>query len=114
MKQSLLAIFFTFFSFAVFAQQNPDANNSAPVNSFQRQSKISIYPNPATSYISVNQDDNVKQILFFNLLGRNLKSINDVVKGQQYDVTDLPNGMYLVQIIDNTNKILTTQRVSKR
>ncbi len=112
MKHTLLILFFTFFAAAAFAQQSGD--NGSTNNPWLRQNKISIYPNPATSYISINQDENIKQIMFFNLLGRNLKTITNVVKGQQYDVTDLPNGMYLVQIIDNTNKILTTQRVSKR
>jgi hypothetical protein len=111
MKHSLLTLLFSFFILSAFAQQGQDNNAS---NTWSKQSKISIYPNPATNYISINTDENIKQIMFFNLLGRNLKTITDVVKGQQYDVTDLPNGMYLVQIIDSTNKILTTQRVSKR
>jgi hypothetical protein len=111
MKHTLLTIFFTIIAYGVFAQQSQDNSGS---NAWLKQSRISIYPNPATSYISINHDENIKQIMFFNLLGRNLKTITDVVKEQQYDVTDLPNGMYLVQVIDNTNKIITTQRVSKR
>ena len=76
--------------------------------------KISIYPNPATNYISVNKDENLKEIAIFNLVGRKLKTFEEIEKDEHYDVSDLPNGMYLVQVIDNNKKIVTTQRISKR
>lgn len=116
MKQTLLAVILTFFSLAAFSQQSPDGSggNFPPSSLSQQPTKISVYPNPATNYISVNKDENVKQISIFNLVGRKLKSFSDVNKDQHYDVTDLPNGMYLVQVIDNSNKIITTQRISKR
>ncbi|MCB0518558.1 MAG: T9SS type A sorting domain-containing protein [Lewinellaceae bacterium] len=117
MKQTLLAVLLTFCSLAAFSQQSPDGSGGAyPQESLSTQQpvKISIYPNPATNYISVNKAENVKQIAIFNLVGRKLKSFDDVNKDQHYDVTDLPNGMYLVRIIDNANKVITTQRISKR
>ncbi len=76
--------------------------------------KISVYPNPVTNFISINKADNVNAISVFNLVGRKLKTFRDIEKDQRYDVSDLPNGMYLVQILDSANKIITTQRVSKR
>ncbi len=110
MKQTLLLILSVFFSIAVVAQINNDAiGNSDPL-----MIKISVYPNPATNYISINKDENVKEINVFNLVGRKLKTFEGVEKDEQYDVSDLPNGMYLVQIVNTSNKIITTQRVSKR
>ena len=76
--------------------------------------KIKIYPNPATTYISIDKAQNVKELYIFNLVGRKLKVIENVEQNVQYDISDLPNGMYLVQVIDQTNKIITTQRLSKR
>jgi hypothetical protein len=113
MKQIVLSIFFLLFTFAAFAKSSPASIGDDP-GPQPKQTKVSVYPNPATSFISVNQADNVKQIAIFNLVGRKLKSFEDIVKDQQYDVSDLPNGMYLVQVIDNSNKIITTQRISKR
>lgn len=113
MKQTLLAIFFAFFTIGAFAQSTPDGSDSA-AGLLTKQAKISVYPNPVVSFISINKDNNVKQIVVFNLVGRKLKTFEDVVKDQQYDVSDLPNGMYLIQIIDTSNKIVTTQRISKR
>jgi hypothetical protein len=48
------------------------------------------------------------------LVGRKLKTFQNVEKDEHYDVSELPVGMYLIQVIDNNKKILTTQRISKR
>lgn len=45
-------------------------------------------------------------------MGREAKSF-EVEKGMKYDVADLKTGMYLVQIVDMNNKIITTQRLNK-
>jgi hypothetical protein len=107
MKQTLLVVFLAFSSIALFGQSNSEtvANPAA---------KVSVYPNPATNYISVNKDEHLLEIAVFNLVGRKLKTFRDIKKDEQYDVSDLPNGMYLVQVIDDNKKIVTTQRINKR
>lgn len=107
MKQAVLVLFFAFTSLALFGQSNPDGGATVPV-------KISVYPNPATNFISINKDENVRDIAIFNLVGRKLKTFQNVEKDEHYDVSDLPIGMYLVQVIDDKKKIVTTQRISKR
>lgn len=107
MKHFILVSFFAFTSLALSGQSNSDGGGSASV-------KVSIYPNPATNFISINKDENVSDIAIFNLVGRKLKTFQNVEKDEHYDVSDLPVGMYLIQVIDNNKKILTTQRISKR
>ncbi|MBK8562274.1 MAG: T9SS type A sorting domain-containing protein [Saprospiraceae bacterium] len=107
MKQFILVTFFAFTSLALFGQSNADGGGSAAV-------KVSVYPNPATNFISINKDENVSDIAIFNLVGRKLKTFQNIEKDEHYDVSDLPVGMYLIQVIDNNKKILTTQRISKR
>lgn len=107
MKKKLLIAFFTFSAFALFGQSNSELTGNTSL-------KISIYPNPATNFISINKDENVRDIAIFNLVGRKLKTFEGVEKDEHYDVSDLPNGMYLVQVIDSNKKIVTTQRISKR
>lgn len=76
--------------------------------------ELAVYPNPATDYIAVNDNnDQVSRILVFNLVGRQVKTFQ-YVKGERYEVLDLPKGLYLVQLIDRNNKVLTTQKVDKR
>jgi hypothetical protein len=117
MKHTLLSIAFFVLTSAVMAQVSSDGSESVRPQATlpsSKQAKISVYPNPATDFISINNDDNVKQIAIFNLVGRKVKSFDNIVKDQHYDVSDLPNGMYLIQVIDNANKVVTTQRVNKR
>ncbi|HFA51013.1 MAG TPA: T9SS type A sorting domain-containing protein [Bacteroidetes bacterium] len=120
MKRPILITLFSFFALFAFSQagfDSPDTSNSwvdAPPSVFQQPPRLSIFPNPAIHYISINEDKNVKSITIFNLVGRKIKTFENIRKNEQYDISTLHNGMYLVQITDYSNKILATQRISKR
>ena len=103
MKKLILAISFVFFSLAAFAQMEKRSDNVV----------ISIYPNPATDYITVNNEDAVKNIVLFNMVGRKMRTFT-AEKGERYEVSDLPNGVYVVQLFGKNNKVLTTQRLTKK
>ncbi len=108
MKQTLRFISFSFL-IALFAFQA----NAAPWPQ-PKVTKVKIYPNPATEFISIDNAQDVKELYILNLVGRKLKVIENIEENVHYDISDLPNGMYLVQIINHKNKIITTQRLSKR
>ena len=76
---------------------------------------LSVYPNPTTEYISVNDNnsDMIGHLVVFNLVGKKVKEF-DYVKGETYYVADLPKGMYLVQIQNRNRDVLKTQKVDKR
>jgi len=75
---------------------------------------LSVFPNPATEYISVkDNNDAVGFVSVFNLVGKKVKEF-EFVKNEQYYVADLPKGMYLVQILDRSKRNLTTQKLEKR
>ena len=121
MKRTLLATLFSLFALFALAHVNPDGNGGfddfypKPLTShFGDPPSISIYPNPATNYISINKDENIKSITVFNLVGRKLKTFQNIQKDEHYDVSNLPNGMYLIRVTGNDNKVITTQRISKR
>jgi hypothetical protein len=75
--------------------------------------KIKIYPNPATDYIELSENNQVAKIVVFNLVGREMKRFN-AYNGQKYYIGDLERGLYLVQLLDKENQTIITQRVSKR
>jgi hypothetical protein len=100
MKKALLSFLLCFSLVAVFAQQKFDTS-------------VSVYPNPATDFISVSNDELAKNVIVFNVLGRKLRSF-DIQKGEQYEISDLPNGLYLVQVMGKNNKVLSTQRLTKK
>jgi hypothetical protein len=107
MKKYLLSIScFVLLSFTLSAQV--EKRNDLTVHPV-----ISIYPNPASEYIFVSNEEAVKSILVYNVLGRKMKNF-EVEKGEHYEIGDLPNGLYVVQLVGKNNKVLTTQRLTKR
>ena len=119
MKQIILCFCISFLALSVQAHVAPLSSDSPnptepTISIFEDDySKISIFPNPTTEFISVANDKNVKQITIFNLVGRKMKTF-EAKSGERYDVSSLPNGMYLVQLRDYNLKVITTQRISKR
>ena len=85
------------------------ANTSSPT----LEKAIKIYPNPAVNFIGLNKVSGVGSIIIYNLVGRKMKKFV-ALKDEKYDVTDLPRGMYLVQLLGDDGKVVTTQRMSKK
>lgn len=124
-KALLLILFFGIFTFAAQAQlgdcgscddQNGEYSNNKPPATYiasTPKQKITVYPNPATNFIGLSDTENVQEIRIYNIIGRQVATFQ-VEKDGKYNVADLVKGMYLVRIVDNKNKIVTTQRLNKR
>jgi hypothetical protein len=71
-----------------------------------------IYPNPATDNISITQVEVVSRVELMNIVGKKIKTIetNGVTK---MDISDLRSGMYLLNLIDENNKVIKTVRLLK-
>ncbi len=103
MKQLLLVLVLMLGGFALQAQQS---NSVKP--------ELTVYPNPAIDNISVqDNNDAVSQVVVFSLIGKKVKSFEHL-KGEYHYVGDLPKGVYLVQMIDKSKRVLTTQKIDKR
>jgi len=110
MKKVLLFLFISILSMSLYAQ----GDSFTPHNDALKQATITVYPNPATNYIAVNgNQEEIKQVVIYNLIGRQVKSFI-ASPDEKYIVSELPKGMYLIQLLDKNNKVVTTQRVSKR
>ena len=98
MKNVLLSCFFLVFSFALSAQAKTE--------------NLRIYPNPVTSTFEIGESERVANIKVINMVGREVRDF-DFIEGGKYDIADLPQGMYLVQLRDADEKVIHTQRVKK-
>jgi Secretion system C-terminal sorting domain len=107
MKKNILSIALIIFASLTLSAQIERKNDSAI------RPTLSVYPNPATEYISVNHEEVVRNIYVFNLVGRKMR-VFEVEKGERYEIGDLPNGLYVIQLIGKDSKILTTQRLTKK
>lgn len=111
MRKILLIIPFLFLTTLIMAQANTASSNqtSTPVV----KNIIKIYPNPAFNFIGLNKATGISSIIIYNLVGRKMKKFM-AQKGERYNISDLPRGMYLVQLRGKDGKVVTTQRMSKK
>lgn len=112
MRKILLLI--SFFCLPLLVIGQSQKNNSSTITT-SVQKIVKIYPNPAFNFIGLNNIADVGSIIIYNLVGRKMKKfIPQNQKGEQYDIADLPRGMYLVQLLGKDGKVVTTQRMSKK
>ncbi|NRA49508.1 MAG: T9SS type A sorting domain-containing protein [Phaeodactylibacter sp.] len=76
------------------------------------QTPLSVFPNPTADYFNIRGGNGIDRIVLFNVLGREMRSFN-VAPGQRYYIGDLPNGLYLASMVDNSKGIVKTLRLKK-
>jgi 1,4-alpha-glucan branching enzyme len=73
-------------------------------NDFGVLNEIYLYPNPASSYFTLNT--NTTKVQIFSITGQLVKSFNkNQTKEHQYSISDLDTGMYLVRVYNDENQI---------
>ncbi len=77
------------------------------------KNRLRIYPNPVTDYLTITRNTFVKQLWISNILGKRVRTF-DTAFGNKYDVADLPDGIYLVSMVDANRRVVKTVRISKR
>ena len=75
--------------------------------------RLRIYPNPVTDFLTITKNTFIKQLWISNVLGKRVRTF-DTSFGNKYDISDLPDGIYLVSMVDANRKVVKTVRVSKR
>ena len=63
-----------------------------------------VYPNPVKDVLTITAD-NIKQVVMYNSLGQIVKTVDVDEDNMQINVSDLQNGMYFVNIIDNAGNV---------
>jgi len=110
----MLQVFlFSFLLFAFSSTQVAGQSSAASTVKLAKSTALKIFPNPASTFIQLKTATGINAIIIYNLVGRKIKKFV-AEKGKSYPIADLPKGMYLIQLIDTNDKVLTTQRVSKR
>ncbi len=75
--------------------------------------RLRIYPNPVTDYLTITKNTFIRQLWVSNVLGKRVRTF-DTSFGNKYDIADLPDGIYLVSMVDANRKVVKTVRISKR
>lgn len=96
-------------SMSRYEKGNPDQRNAEVTLS---QSTFSIYPNPATSYFSIQSNDKVASVEVYNLAGKLLIRWEGN-ESNHYQINELKNGLYLIRLLDKNKKVLKVNRMNK-
>ncbi len=77
--------------------------------------ELSIYPNPATTFITIPNHTSLGMVKIIDIVGRNIATINlDGAEEVDYDVSSLSKGTYMVQFVDDKSKTVHTGRFVKK
>lgn len=83
-----------------------------------KDARVNIYPNPAANYINVFADKSLhpKSIAVFNILGRQLSTqdIKPNALTTMLDINALSSGMYMLRIMDENGKTITSRKFTKQ
>ena len=90
----------------VYFTSNPLSNSSF------NSSKIAMYPNPASTNLTIENNDTIDSISIFNTLGQEVIKTSNASNSVTVSVADLQVGVYMVKIISAGNT--TTQRFIKK
>ena len=77
-------------------------------------SKVKVYPNPTTDIFKIAELENIPaadRVEVYNVLGKKVKTFSAAVN--TFDVSNLPDGMYLVSLMSETDGVIKTIRMSK-
>ncbi len=81
-------------------------------NSLSKLPELSVYPNPAQNEININFDSKFSyQVEILNIIGNRVKVISNLEGHSKIDVSDLPDGVYIVRLNDRGR--LLTRRITK-
>lgn len=111
MKHVLPLLILLFLGTGLKGQSSFSGDARSAVN--QATLNLKVFPNPAVDYFSVSDNQVVERVLLFNLVGRQMKNFK-ARNGEKYNIADLPKGMYLVQLLNEREDIITTQRLHKQ
>jgi hypothetical protein len=85
---------------------------SSANNGFGKQD-IRVFPNPTIDYFQLSTGSQVSRVAVYNTLGRQVR-LFDAVEGKRYSLAGLPDGMYMVSLLDSRYRNIKTVRMIKR
>lgn len=72
---------------------------------------IVLYPNPADDFFRLEGDD-IKYVEIYNVMGTKMVA-HDMASSDVVDVNALPDGLYLVRILDNDDNVMVRKLIIK-
>ena len=93
--------------YRIYGNELPTLGN----DQFDLMDGVSLYPNPANSYFTVNTT--TEQVEVYSITGQRVKSFSGQTDGYQYNVSDLTSGLYLVKISGENRRHKTVKLIKE-
>jgi 1,4-alpha-glucan branching enzyme len=85
---------------------------SLAIADFEKKEGIVLHPNPVANYFTLNKD--VTKVQIYSISGQLVRSFNQINSSEnQYDVSDLNQGLYVVKAFDANNQIQVMKFIKK-
>lgn len=91
----------------------PDCGFTSSTGEVSGAAALKVYPNPTTGLFTVSDSPLVKKVVVYNLLGKQVKAFQHVA-GDQHDLSQLPDGLYLASLQNAKGEVLKTVRLNKQ
>lgn len=82
-------------------------------NQYNTRRRNAIYPNPSSNFLKLAQQKDVERLVVYNIVGKKVRTFI-VSDNTDYDISGLPDGIYMVGLFDERNQIIKTVRIQKR
>ena len=77
------------------------------------KASLKVSPNPARDFFTITDNEMVHTVTVYNILGKALKTFR-TVNGLKYDISELPEGLYLVRMTASNGTTIKTVRMNKQ
>ncbi len=74
---------------------------------------IKVYPNPTTNVLLIDTDEVISFYEIFNQNGQRIKQVDVTSSGKSIDVSDFPNGIYMIQITTENGQTKATKFIKQ-
>lgn len=90
-----------------------NCESSTSTNPTSAYQSVKVFPNPTTDYFQISETNGISKISLHNLLGKHVKDylINN---SGLYNVMDLKNGLYVINLFDERNQVVKSVRLTKK
>lgn len=76
-------------------------------------SKVKIYPNPANDFLYIDGLQSSTELSLYNIVGQEVRHLSTQKSKEQISISELPSGMYLLQLKTTTGEVYTTKIVKE-
>jgi len=91
-------------------------NHTNNIDEITSKNKISIFPNPATTKLTITSETAIKEIYIYDLLGKLVKQMNmenNKTKDTKIAIDELTAGIYIIQVVDVFDAKLSTKFIKE-